>query len=304
MKPIKLTKGDFKPSLWPAWFVVFIGFLLAKMPIKAIILVGTALGKFFYYTSGRRRHITEVNINLCFPELHAEEQTQLVKKCFMQIGIGLVELLVPWLNPSRDISRFMDVYGAENLKTALNENKGVIIVGAHFASLDFLIPALCAQGPVDCMYRANRNRVWEWLQVQGRKNFFGRVIEREEMKDTIRCLKDGRALWYGADQDYGAKHSIFAPFFNINAATITATSRLARINGSPVIFLRQFRNLETMRWELHFSEILRNFPSGKDHEDAIKINQLIETGIRVDPTQYLWMHRRFKTRPDNQKSFY
>ena len=274
------------------------------MPIKAIILVGTALGKFFYYTSGRRRHITEVNISLCFPELHAEEQTQLVKKCFMQIGIGLVELLVPWLNPSRNISRFMDVYGAENLKTALNENKGVIIVGAHFASLDFLIPALCAQGPVDCMYRANRNRVWEWLQVQGRKNFFGRVIEREEMKDTIRCLKDGRALWYGADQDYGAKHSIFAPFFNIDSATITATSRLARINGSPVIFLRQFRNLETMRWELHFSEILRNFPSGKDHEDAIRINQLIETGIRVDPTQYLWMHRRFKTRPDNQKSFY
>ena len=304
MKPIELTIQDFKPSLWPAWFIVFIGYLLARLPLNIIVLIGTVIGKLFFYASQRRRHITEVNISLCFPELQAAEQTRLVKKCFVQVGIGLIELLVPWLNPSRNISQFIDVCGAENLKTALNENKGVIIVGAHFASLDFLIPALCAQGPIDCMYRANRNRVWEWLQVRGRQNFFGRVIEREEMKETIRCLKDGRALWYGADQDYGAKHSIFAPFFDIEAATITATSRLAKVNDSPVIFLRQFRNLETMRWELHFSKVLKDFPSGKDYEDAIRINKIIEAGIKVDPTQYLWMHRRFKTRPENQKSFY
>ena len=188
--------------------------------------------------------------------------------------------------------------------SALEEKKGVIIVGAHFAALDVASPVLCRSGLVDCMYRANRNPVWEWLQVTGRKNFFGRVIEREEMKKTIRCLKEGRAIWYGADQDYGAKHSIFAPFYNIDAATIIATSRLSKVNGSPVIFLRQYRNVQAKRWEVHFSPILENFPSGDDYLDAIQINRLIEDGINVDPSQYLWMHRRFKTRPIGQDSVY
>ena len=300
----KITINEFRPSLWPSWLVVLIGWLVSRLPIKVIFFIGKALGEIVYRASHRRRHITEVNLSLCFPDLTQTEHKALVKESFEQVGIGLVELLLPWLNPKRDLSHRFDVYGKENLVSALKKNKGVIIVGAHFAALDVAIPVLCSFGPIDCMYRANRNPVWEWLQVTGRKNFFGRVIEREEMKKTIRCLKEGRAIWYGADQDYGAKHSIFAPFYNIEAATIVATSRLSRVNESPVIFLRQYRNVQAQRWEIHFSRILENFPSGDDYLDAVKINRIIEDGINEAPAQYLWMHRRFKTRPIGQKSVY
>ena len=300
----KITIKEFRPSLWPSWLVIVIGWIVSRLPLDAIFFVGETLGRLFYRASYRRRHITEVNLSLCFPDLSHLQRNALVKESFKQVGIGLVELLLPWLNPKRDLSHRFDVYGEQHLMSALEEKKGVIIVGAHFAALDVAIPVLCRSGLVDCMYRANRNPVWEWLQVTGRKNFFGRVIEREEMKKTIRCLKEGRAIWYGADQDYGAKHSIFAPFYNIDAATIIATSRLSKVNGSPVIFLRQYRNVQAKRWEVHFSPILENFPSGDDYLDAIQINRLIEDGINVDPSQYLWMHRRFKTRPIGQDSVY
>ena len=304
METPKITIKEFRPALWPFWIVIAIGWLISKLPIRGIFGIGKTLGQLFYWASRRRRHITEVNLSLCFPALNAKEHKALTKESFTQVGIGLIELLIPWLNPRRDLTKRFDVYGEENLVSALSENRGVIIVGAHFAALDIAIPVLCSFGPIDCMYRANRNPVWEWLQVKGRKNFFGRVIEREEMKKTIRCLKEGRAIWYGVDQDYGAKHSIFAPFYNIDTATIMATSRLARINDSPVIFLRQYRNIKERSWEIHFSPSLKSFPSGNDYQDALQINRLIEEGINVDPSQYLWMHRRFKTRPKGEKSFY
>ena len=304
METPKLSWTDFRVSLWPSWMIVILGLLISRLPMPIIFSLGKGLGQLFYLVSRRRRHITEVNLSLCFPEILDEEHKKLVKESFTQVGIGLVELLIPWLNPSRDLSNLIDIHGAENLTTALDKNKGVIIVGGHFAALDIIVSALCSLGPVDCMYRFNKNPVWEWLQVRGRQRFFGRVIEREEMKATLQCLKDGRAIWYGADQDYGARHSVFAPFFNIEAATIITTSRLSRVNDSPVIFLRQYRNTAQGRWEIHFSSEMDGFPSGDNYTDATKINSFMEDAIKIAPAQYLWMHRRFKTRPEGQKSLY
>ena len=124
------------------------------------------------------------------------------------------------------------------------------------------------------------------------------------MRQTLRSLKAGRTIWYAADQDYGRKHSVFAPFFGIPTATITATARLAGFNDSPVIFMKNFRNLETLTWTVDFSPIVEGFPSGDDVADATRINSIIESAIREHPEQYLWMHRRFKTRPPGVSGVY
>jgi len=154
------------------------------------------------------------------------------------------------------------------------------------------------------MYRFNKNPAWEWLQVNGRRRYFDGVIERHDTRQTLKRLKQGRAIWYAADQDYGRKHSVFAPFFGTEAATIVATSRFARLNNSPVLFMRQSRNEQRMRWEIHFSPILEDFPSGDDLADAQRLNSLLEEQIRLQPEQYLWLHKRFKTRPEGTQPFY
>ncbi len=124
------------------------------------------------------------------------------------------------------------------------------------------------------------------------------------MRQILKRLKQGRAMWYAADQDYGIKHSVFAPFFGIDTATITVSSRLASKNKSAVLMLHQFRDLESKTWTLKFTPMLKNFPSGDDLADATRLNALLEAELRAVPAQYLWMHRRFKTRPTGEPSFY
>jgi len=117
--------------------------------------------------------------------------------------------------------------------------KRQVLIGAHFATLDIISQALADLGGIDVMYRRNKSPAFEWLQVRGRRSYFKNVIERGSTRTVLRALKSGRAVWYAADQDYGAKHSVFAPFFGVPAATITGTARLAAFNGSLVIMMSQ-----------------------------------------------------------------
>jgi KDO2-lipid IV(A) lauroyltransferase len=138
---------------------------------------------------------------------------------------------------------------------------------------------------------------------RGRQRLYDGVIPRDDLKGAIRSLRRGRTLWYAADQDYGASHSVFAPFFGVPAATITMTTRLARVNDSPVVFFSHFRE-PNGRFLLKLSPPLEGYPSGDDVADAARMNLVIEAAIRSHPEQYFWLHRRFKTRPPGESSPY
>ena len=218
--------------------------------------------------------------------------------------MGVVEMALPWLNPRRDLSAHYRVEGLEYLHQAHNQDRGIVLVGAHYTTIDVTSQFLSKLGFVDVMYRRNKNPVWEWLQTHGRRHHFDGVVERSDMRQTIKRLKAGRAIWYAADQDYGRKHSVFAPFFGISTATITASSRLAQRNQSPVLMLHQIRDLKNRTWTLRFSPVLEDFAQGDEVSDATRLNQLLEDSLREVPDQYLWVHRRFKTRPIGEGSFY
>lgn len=273
-----------------------------------ISALGGALGRSAYrlggLTGSSRRHITDTNIRLCFPELSEPEQQNLARESFAHTVIGALEITQPWLNPRRDLSERIRLHGLEHLQAAQAQGRGVLLVGGHFSAIDIISQGLKAAVDMDVIYRRNRQPVWEWLQVRGRERYFGSAIEREDTRQIYRRLKAGRTIWYAADQDYGARHSVFAPFFGVAAATIRATARLAALNQSPVVFMSNYRDLDTHTWTVHFSEVLDDYPSGDDVADATRINQIIEAAIRKHPEQYLWMHRRFKTRPPGAEKLY
>ena len=292
------------PTLWFAWLTVALMWLLARLPMRWIFALGEGLGLLGYHLARSRRRIAEVNIAKCFPSLDAEQQRRLVRANFSHTGIGIVEMALPWLNPKRDLSAHYQVEGLEHLHQAHNQGRGIVLVGAHYTTIDVTSQFLSKLGFVDVMYRRNKNPVWEWLQTQGRRHHFDGVIERSDMRQTIKRLKAGRAVWYAADQDYGRKHSVFAPFFGISTATITASSRLAQRNQSSVLMLHQLRDIENRTWTLRFSPVLEDFALGDEVADATRLNQLLEVSLREVPDQYLWVHRRFKTRPEGEDSFY
>ena len=287
------------PQYWPTWLGVGLMWLVAQLPLRVQFALGHAIGAIGHRFARGRRHIARTNIALCFPDLDERARDELVHRIFLSSGIGAVETAIAWFG---SIARYRDrvsFEGLDVLTTAQQRGRGVLLVGGHFATLDLAGALLSQAADFDVMYRYNKNPVIEWAMRHGRERRFKGVIERSDTRTVLTRLKDGHTVWYAADQDYGRKVSVFAPFFGVPAATVTATARFARFNASPAVFVSHFRDAATRTWSLHLREI-EAFPTGDDIEDARRINAVIEREISRHPDQYLWLHRRFKTRPEGE----
>lgn len=283
------------PKYWPTWLLLFSMWSIAHLPFSLQMTTGRLLGKLSYRFARERRHVCEVNLRLCFPELSEEEHRDLVKRTFISNGIGFVEIAISWYRDAEAYRDRVSVSGLENLERAVARGKGVLLLCAHFSTLEFGGFLFNLFGSMDVTYRPNKNPLFQAAMLKGRKRFYPQVLERGDVRGAMRSLKAGRILWYAPDQDYGARHSVFVPFFGVPAATITATSRFARFNDSAVLFYSHYRNADNSGYHLHFSEELQNYPTGDDEADARTINALVEAAIRKEPEQYLWLHKRFKT---------
>ena len=300
---VKKRLKRYDVRVWPTWLLVGFAWLVARLPLTAMAVLAESLGKLAFRLASERREITRTNLARCFPDMSEQQRETLARESFVHTAMGLMESMTVWLNPGRDFASRTTINNGDRLEAARAQGKGVILLGGHFSALDVMGPGL-APLDLDVIYRENKNPVWEWLQVRGRQRFFGAVIERSDARAILRRLKQGRVIWYAADQDYGRKRSVFAPFFGISTASITATAKLAALTGAPVLLGSNFRDLKTLTWNAWADEPLPGFPSGDDVQDATAINQAIEGAILRHPEQYLWMHRRFKTRPEGEPPFY
>ena len=213
-----------------------------------------------------------------------------------------------WLGRQHLATHYLDrfsIEGFEHYTRALAQGRGVIVLGVHLMAIDVIGPALLAkQMRLNVIYRYNKNPVIEQAIKRGRGRFYPQVIERENTRGIVAALKSGEAIWYAADQDYGKHHSVFPTFFGVPAATITGTMRLARLRNSPVLLLSQYREPNHQSWRICFSPVLDQFPSEDPLADTQRVNNLLESAIQEAPEQYLWPHRRFKTRPPGERSLY
>ena len=285
------------PRYWLIWGGVGLMWLLAQLPFALQMRLGQGLGLLAYVFARQRRHICEVNLRLCFPDLSDRARQQLVRRNFSATGMGWLELVMAWGRPVELSRARLQVSGLEQLDRAQAQGRGVLLVGGHFTAMELAGSLLALLRPLDVTYRPLRNPLKNALMCNRRQRRFGRVIARGDVRAAIRSLKSGRILWYAPDQDYGPKHSVYVPFFGVPAATITATSRFARSNNSPVVFFSYYRKADNSGYHLHFSPPLPNYPSGDDTRDARRFNELVEQAVRRHPDQYLWIHKRFKTQP-------
>ena len=283
------------PRFWPTWIGLGLMWTVARLPYPVQIKAGQLLGIITYLFARERRHICEVNLRLCFPELNKTDLKQLVRKTFISNAIGLIEIAIAWHREPEEYRRMVTVTGVENLNAAVAKGKGVLLLCAHFTTLEFGGFLFNLNGKMDVTYRPNKNPLFDAAMYNGRIRHHPAVLDRKNIRGAMRGLKQGHVLWYAPDQDYGAKHSVFVPFFGIQAATITATSRFAGFNDSEVVFYSHYRNEDNSGYHLDFSPALENYPTGDDERDAIIINEIIEAAIRKQPDQYLWLHKRFKT---------
>lgn len=290
------TWGFLKPRHWGTWLQIGLLALIAQLPSRWQHRLGRVLGRLFLRVGGTRRHIAERNLELCFPELSEAERAALLRQTFESVGISLTETATAWFGHPERLRDRLDVQGLELLEAALADGRGVLLAGAHFTNLDLAGAMLSIVADIDVMYRIHDDRLMEYFIQRGRGSRYGAVVSRKDTRGAIRRLRAGRALWYAPDQDYGPHHSVFAPFFGVPAATLTATSRFARLGNASVLFISHFRGEVPGSCILRFQPV-PGIPGDDDYQDACTLNRIIETEIRRHPDQYLWLHRRFKSRP-------
>jgi KDO2-lipid IV(A) lauroyltransferase len=304
MRPPGLAPPPLSPRHWPAWAGIGVLWLIAQVPESITRPLGAALGALAFRLAWRRRRIAEANLALCFPEAPPAEHARMARACFRSIGIGMFEFLRAWWGPLRDLPARSRFEGIEHIARARASGRGVILLSGHFLTLELCGRLLCAHVPVSGMYRRHGNPAFEWAVRRGRLRYAHAMFAREELRACVKHLKAGGILWYAPDQDMRGKDVVFAPFFGVPAATITATHQLARLSGAAVIGFFHRRRSDAPGYEIRITEPLPDFPSADAAADAARVNALIESMVREAPDEYLWIHRRFKRRPEGEGSPY
>jgi len=289
---------------WPTWAGLAVLWCLSHLPYAWQLTLGRWIGKIVHLFALRRRAIAGVNLSLCFPELSASERERLVAEQFLSMGMGVLETAMSWWAPGERLQRLARVDGLQHLHTALGRGKGVLLLSGHFTTLEIGGRLLAQHTPFHVMYREHKNAAFDKVMKTARSKHFGKAIARGDLRGMLQSLQHNLPVWYAPDQDYGREQSIFVPFFGNPAATITATSRLARISGAAVVPFFQTRLPDARGYQLRLYPPLDNFPGPSIEQDTRRINEIIEARIREQPGQYLWSHRRFKNRPAGEAGVY
>ena len=282
--------------------------LITFLPYRLQLALGRTLGNLMYHVMPRRRHIAGINISLCFPELDAAARQRLLRQSFQSVSISLFETAMSWWASDQRLAPLCHIDGLSHLQQALQrareQDTGVILLSAHFTCLEIGGRLLALHQPFAVMYKKHRNAVFEKVMKQARETQFQQAIPQEDIRAMLRALKQHLAVWYAPDQDLGRNRSVFAPFMGIPAATLIAPARLTRMSKSLVVPFFPMRMPDGKGYQLTLLPALEDFPVDDEVANASRINRLIEAQLRKAPEQYLWLHRRFKTRPDNEPSVY
>jgi KDO2-lipid IV(A) lauroyltransferase len=267
--------------------------------------LGRWLGGVAMRIDSARRPVAEANIALCFPELDARQQAELVDAHLRDIGLMLVEFALGWMGRDEAIARLpFTIEGLEHLERARAEGRGVLLVGGHFSHLELCARLVSQRIRIAGMYRRMDSAVFEWAVLRARLHYAEAMFEKDDIRGTVKYLRNGGTLWYAPDQDMRSKDNVFVPFFGVPAATITATHHLARMGHAVVIPFFHRRLPDNGGYALRLGAPLENVPSDDVVEDTARVNTCIEQMVREAPEQYLWVHKRFKTRPPGLPPIY
>ena len=290
------------PRNWPMWAGLGLLWLLIQLPYPTILALGRLLGRGMYHFMPERRHIAETNLKLCFPDWTEQRRQQVLRENFESNGIALFEMAMAWWWPRKRLARLAHIDGLTHLQEAAAAGRGVVLMSMHFTTLEIGAALLGQKATIDGMYREHANAAFDFVQRRGRErhNADAMAVEREDVRSMLKSMRSGRAIWYAPDQDYGRKASVFVPLFGVQAATVTATSTFARLGKALVIPFTQTRLPDAQGYRLTIHPPLEGFPSRDETADALRINQWVEQAIVQQPEQYMWVHRRFKTRPEGE----
>lgn len=302
------------PKYWPTWLGLACVYVVVNvLPHNALMAIGSGLGVLSQKFVKRRRQVVEKNLALCYPDFSIDERANFKKEVFKASGRGIIQGFCAWFWPAQRLTRLFKhrckIEGLEHFNE-LGDDHPTILLSGHFTSMEITAAFVGQLQSVDGFYKRDRNALYEFIQRKGRERHHhdSVALKRDDLKTVVRRVKSGRKICYFPDQDMRQDSSVFVDFMGQPAATVTATATLARLTKATVLPYAGRYDEKTETYVLRFFPKLENFPSGKDAEaavaDAQAVNHAIEEMVRFAPSQYFWVHRRFKTRENGEKDFY
>jgi KDO2-lipid IV(A) lauroyltransferase len=274
-------------------------YVVRLFPLAVIAAIGNAAGAVLFWLIPERRKVTRINLAKCFPDMDARTRERLARAHFRVFCRSFVERGILWWSSPARIRELVRLEGVEHLK-----NPKTVVFAPHFVGLDATLSRLSLDYPVAMMYSRQKDPRFERLLLAGRTRFGGRMFPRQAgIKEGLRVIESGTLYYYLPDLDHGPKRAVFIPFFGVPAATVTGLSYIARQTGAAVVPCVT-RMLPGGGYVARFYPPWRDFPSGDDAADARRMLAFIEERVPEMPEQYFWLHKRFKTRPAGERSFY
>ncbi len=279
--------------------------LARLLPLRALALVGDALGLVLYRLGRHRRRVALANLALCFPQRPPHERERIARRHFMALARSVLERGILWWSSAAAVRRLVRIEGEEHWRAVAH--RPIIVLAPHFVGCEMGGIRLHLDHVMVTMYSKQPNAVLDAMLLHGRTRFNdGHAYSRQDgVRPIVKALRSGLPLFYLPDMDLGARDAVFVPFFGVPAATVTALSRLAAISGAAVL------PCVTRQLPGGAGYVARLYPAWVDYPgtdlaaDARRMNAFIEARVREMPEQYYWVHKRFKTRPPGAtKRFY
>ena len=280
--------------------------LLHWLPFPLLGTVGRVFGLLLLAVNRERREATLTNLRLCFPQRSEAERVALARDHFIAFAQTALERNLLWWSSPQRLKRLIRLEGLDQL--AALRGQPVILLAPHFVGLDMGWTRLCLEQDMVTMYAKVKSPAFDAAVLRGRTRFGQqKLLSRQDgLRATVSALRSGLPFYYLPDLDYGARDAVFVPFFGMPAATITAVSRLAKVTNAKVLSVITRRRASG--YVTTIGVPWPDFPTEDATADAARMNREIEQALlaqeEADLAQYLWSHKRFKTRPPGEKGVY
>jgi KDO2-lipid IV(A) lauroyltransferase len=292
------------PRYWASWTGLGCLRLFECLPYPAMLVMGRLIGKLARHLPLNYVRVARRNIELCLPGLSSVEREQLIDRHFASLGIGVCESAMSWWSSDERIRSLSRVEGCEHLDEAQKRGRGVILLTAHFTTLEIGARIMNANRPICALYRPLKNEVLAAASNRSRRQRARNAIRHDDIRSMVRALKNNEIVWYAPDQSYRKKGAQMVRFFGVPAATNTGTSRLAQMTGATILYFSHERLPNGAGYRVIIHPPLDCIPSDDPVADTERFNDFIETQVRRVPEQYWWIHRRFKGLSPDYPDYY
>ncbi|MGD1449530.1 LpxL/LpxP family Kdo(2)-lipid IV(A) lauroyl/palmitoleoyl acyltransferase [Vibrio harveyi] len=298
-------KAEFlAPRYWGTLIIIGIMYLFSLLPFRVQLALGSGIGRLAMRLMKKRQVTIKRNLELCFPAMSEQERNAILKDNIDNAGIALFETAMAWFWSDKRVNKHVTIEGMEHIEALEKQGKGVLMLAVHSMNLELGARAFGIKKSGSGVYRPNNNPCFDYFQYKGRSRSNRTLIDRKNVKGMLEALNTGHRVWYAPDHDYGTRRSTFAPLFAVKrACTTTGTSLLVDSTDCAIVPFTMVRGSDG-HYTLTLRAPVEGFPKNAPDQAAVFVNKIVEQSIMACPSQYMWLHRRFKTRPDGECCLY